>query len=43
MQEIRQAFESDRISSSQVLNELLCGHLHDQHTLAKAGLAEFQA
>lgn len=43
MQEIRQAFESDRISSSQVLHELLCGHLHVQHTPAKAGLTEFQA
>lgn len=41
MREIRQGFESDQISSRQVLHELLCGHLHVQHTLAKAGLAEF--
>lgn len=41
MGEIRQGFEKDPISSRQVLHELLCGHLHVQHTLEKAGLTEF--
>lgn len=37
MGEISQGFESDRISSRQVLHELQCGHLHVQH---RQGLPE---
>lgn len=38
---MRQGFESDQISSRQVLCDLLCGHLYVWHTLAKAELADF--